>query len=118
MKILEKILNNKTGIVFVIFHFILLVCSVGFLADPHGEMTFGMALGLLVLMSDLPAIAAAALICLPLYILPVDRLIFYYGMFGVSFITIILQWLFIGKIFSNIFNPNESKPISISLTDE
>ena len=119
MKILEKIKTNKIGIVFVIFHFILLVCSVPFLAHPpRDEMGLGVLLGLLVLMSDLPAIAVAALLCLPLNVFPVDRIIYYYGMFVVSFFTIILQWLFIGKIFSNIFNPNKSKPILIFLNDK
>ncbi len=118
MKILQKFLNNKTGIVFVISHWIILFFLLPFLADMRGDMNWKVSLALTVIMSDLPALLIAAILWSPFYIFPDDTTIFFYGMISTSFLTITLQWLFVGRFFSNIFNPTESKLTSLSLTDE
>ncbi len=118
MKILQKFLNNKTGIIFVISHWIVLFFLLPFLADMRGGINWKVSLALTVIMSDLPAILLAAILWFPVYVAFEDKTGFWSGMFFTSFFTITFQWLFVGKVIYNTFSQTESKLTSLSLTDD
>ncbi len=71
-----------------------------------------------VIISDLPALIVAAILWSPFYLIFEDKTVFWFGTFFTSPFTITFQWLFIGKVIYNTFSPTESKPTSLSLTDE
>lgn len=122
MKILQKLLNNKTGIGLVFAHWTILWLVIeelpalvdGF--DSHSGWTF--ILIVMIVVSDLPAIFMAGVLWSPFYIFPNDTTIFFYGFYVTSIFAISVQWLFIGRTIYNTFSPTESKLTSLSLTDE
>ncbi len=125
MKTFRTLLNNKTGIVFAGVHWIFLLATlfalIRILPFDHGrgsvEPSWEPYL-IPVIMSDLPALIIAAILWSPFYLFFEDKTTFWFGTLLTSILTNTFQWLFIGKVINNTFNPSESKPTSLSLTDE
>jgi hypothetical protein len=123
MKFLRKLLINKTGIIFAVVHWILLLLTLpnlfsNLVDHPRSsEITWGI-FAIPIIISDLPSLVVAAILWSPFYLFAEGKPIFGFGTFFTSLITITFQWLFIGKSISNRFSRTASKPMTLSLTDE
>ena len=120
MSILQKLSDNKIGIGIVAINLVVLGWFFGgFLTDSKGEK-FALAefLFVIILICDLPAIAAAALLWIPVLLLSENGTSIFYGFIFTCFITTTFQWLFVGRALYNTFSPKAAKPISLALNDE
>ncbi len=121
MKIAEKIANNKIAVLIIGAHWIVLTSAVigrGDIPDSDGHFSSWGIFTIAVLIFDLPAIAAALLICLPLRLFPEDGNVYQYGFLFTSLFTITFQWLFVIKLLYNPFSKDAEKYITLSLKDE
>ena len=121
MKILLKLLN-KIGIVLTIFHWILLLITLPLLIgsgiDSGGSEPTWELLAIPIIIMDLPAIIAAAVIWLPINALIETYAGFWRGLAILCIFTATIQWLFIGHLITVKINEPKSRLTTISLNDE
>lgn len=128
MSILQKLSDNKIGVGLAAIHwFIVLFVILSIFLAPNTDTpsftntsnfeTHIVILVVIVVVCYLPALLSAALIYLPIYVFAEDSTDFWKGVFLVNLFTVTFQWLFVGKIISNFFNPKAAKPISLFLND-
>lgn len=119
MEYLKSLLTNRISIATAVIHwilfFLLLVALIGstrriFYPD------FKNALTILFYASDIPAGLISFLIWSPYYFIDMPE-VFRNGAIATSFFTITLQWLIIGKLFSQIIDRRKQKVIEVSIFD-
>ncbi len=121
MNIFQKLSINKIGIALTLFNWILLYIAwkevVFSIQKPDGYSPVWELVFVLVLIFNLPAILAAALLWLPALLFG-DSLIFIFGVFYTSLLTMVFQWMLAVKVIYKTFSPTEAKLTTLSLTDE
>ena len=119
MDYLKSLLKNPIGMLMVIIHWILfLFLFLAFLdakSNPINPPDFYDFL-MPILALDSPAILIAGLIWSPYYFIDMPE-VFAKGAMAMSFFTITLQWLIIGKWFSQIIDRRNQKVIENSIFD-
>lgn len=115
MKTFLKLVKNPYAVMFAIIHW--MIVPFLFFEGEKELSKDSILLFILIVMLDLPAIALAAVIWLPVYIFG-NWDIFTNGVILISVLTSTFQWMIIGKMAFNLFDPSHSRMTTLSLKDE
>lgn len=119
MEYIKSLLTNKISIATAIIHWVLFFSLSLMLIGSTRRIfypDFKNALTILFYASDIPALLIAVLIWSPYYFIDMPE-VFRNGVMATSFFTITIQWLILGKLFSQIIDRKQQKVIENSIFD-